>query len=54
VKVNIGRRKLSFFGLYAPEEGRVEENKNFYDSLQEILNKTNKKRLHLTLRRPER
>jgi hypothetical protein len=38
-----------------PEEGRVEENKNFYDPLLEILNKTNKKKkLHLTLRRPER
>ena len=43
VKVNNGRGKLSFFGLYAPEKGRVEENKNFYDPLQEILNETNKK-----------
>jgi exonuclease III len=42
VKLNIGRGKLSFFELYAPEEGRVEENEIFYDQLQNILNKTNK------------
>jgi hypothetical protein len=33
VKLNIGREKLSFIGLYAPEEGRVKENENFYDQL---------------------
>jgi len=26
-------------GLYAPEEGRVGGNENFYNKLQEILNK---------------
>jgi len=30
------------FGLYAPEEGRVKENDNFYNELQKILNKINK------------
>jgi hypothetical protein len=29
VKLNIGRGTFSFFGLYAPEEGRAEENENF-------------------------
>jgi hypothetical protein len=42
VKLNITGQKLLFFGLYAPEEGRFEDNKNFYNQLQEILNKTNK------------
>ena len=34
--------KLLFFGLYTPEEGRVDENKNFYNQLQKTLHKTNK------------
>jgi hypothetical protein len=39
VKLNIERRKLLvIFGLYASDEGRVEENENFYDKLQDILN----------------
>ena len=41
-KLNIGVGKLLLFELYAPEEGRVDDNKNFYSQLQEILNKTNK------------
>ena len=44
VKLNFGRGKVSFFfRLYLPEEGRVGENENFYNKLQEILNKANKK-----------
>jgi hypothetical protein len=30
-----GRGKSSLFGLSAPEEGRVEENENSYNQLQE-------------------
>lgn len=30
------------FGPYVPEEERVEGNENFYNQLQEILNKANK------------
>jgi hypothetical protein len=41
VMLNTRRHKLSFFGLYAPEEGEDKENENFYDKLQKILNKTN-------------
>ena len=41
IRLNIAGQKLLFFGFYAPEEGRVEENENFYNQLQEILNKTN-------------
>jgi hypothetical protein len=41
VKLNIAGQKLLFFGFHAPEEGRVEENENCYNQLQEILNKTN-------------
>jgi hypothetical protein len=41
VKQSTGKGKLSFFGLCAPKEGRVEENQNVYNQLQEILNKTN-------------
>ena len=51
VKLNIGRGKLSFFGLCAPEEGRVEENKNFWNQLQKILKLT--KMITLILWRPE-
>lgn len=42
-KLNTRREKLSFFGLYAPEEEEeeAEEKENFYDQLQIILNKTN-------------
>ena len=29
VKLNTGKGKLLFFGLYTPAEGRVEENENF-------------------------
>ena len=36
VNLNTGGGKLSFFGRYAPEEGRVEENENVYSQLQRI------------------
>jgi hypothetical protein len=42
VKLNIGRGKLSFFGLRILEEGTVEENEKFYNKLLEILYKPNK------------
>jgi hypothetical protein len=31
VNLNNGKGKLSFFGLYTPEEGKAEENENFYN-----------------------
>jgi hypothetical protein len=34
--------KMEIFGLYVPEEEIVEENGNFQNELQEILNKFNK------------
>jgi hypothetical protein len=34
---------LFFFGLYAPEEGIIGENENFYNKIHEILNKADKK-----------
>jgi hypothetical protein len=42
-KLNTRREKLSFFGLYAPEEEEeeAEEKENFYDQLQIILKKSN-------------
>jgi hypothetical protein len=42
IKLNTGRGKFSFFGLSTLEEGRVEENENFYEQILEIVNKTNK------------
>jgi hypothetical protein len=42
VKLHTGKVKLSLFGLYDAEGKKVEENGNFYDRLQNILNKINK------------
>jgi CRISPR/Cas system CSM-associated protein Csm2 small subunit len=43
IKLKINRGKLTFFfSLYAPEDGRDEEGENFYNLLQEAMNKVNK------------
>ena len=34
------KREIIIFGLYAREEGNIEESENFYNILQKILNKS--------------
>jgi hypothetical protein len=39
IKLKINRGMLTFFSLYAPEEGTEKEGENFYNLLQEAMNK---------------
>jgi hypothetical protein len=44
VKLNINRGYVTVIGLHAPEEGREELSNTFYDKLQNVINKNQKKK----------
>jgi exonuclease III len=42
VRLKLSRGYLTVLCIYAPNEGKEEESETFYNTLQQILNKTNK------------